>query len=230
VRRTLVDSAEAAYDAGTLSDAASVHPQDQMPAFLELQVMRHAIKRNPGLTDLAADRGMSPVELMIDLAVESKFEQVFGRFTGWDDDDLKIAMKHPHTVMTFSDSGAHVSSILGASIQTRLLADWVRDRQEFTLEEAVRMLTFVPARAWGIPERGLVREGMIADLNVFDPATIAPGVPSVELDLPGGAPRIKQKATGILSTIVAGTETFRNGEHSGDLPGRLLRRSLGTTS
>ena len=92
------------------------------------------------------------------------------------------------------------------------------------------MLTFVPARAWGIPERGLVREGMIADLNVFDPATIAPGVPEMALDLPAGAPRIKQKATGILATVVAGTETFHAGEHSGALPGRLLRRSLGVSS
>jgi len=226
VRQRLVASAEAAYASDQLSNKASVHPQDQMPAFSELQVMRHAIKRNPMVTDLAGERGVSPVELMIDLAVESDFEQVFGRFTGWADQDLRTAMKHRHTVMTFSDSGAHISSILGASIQTRLLADWVRERQEFTLEEAVRMLTFVPARAWGIPERGLVREGMIADLNVFDPATIAPGVPVVELDLPAGAPRIKQKATGILATVLAGAETFSNGEHSGALPGRLLRRSL----
>jgi N-acyl-D-amino-acid deacylase len=227
VRERLVSSAEQAYATGVLSDPASVHPQDEMPDLSELQVMRHAIKRNPVLTDLACERGIGPIELMIDTAVESEFEQVFGRFTGWRDEDLRTAMMHPHTVMTFSDSGAHISAILGASIQTRLLADWVRDRQEFTLEEAVRMLTFVPARAWGIPERGLVREGMIADLNVFDPDTIAPGVPAVDLDLPAGAPRIKQKATGLLATIVAGVETFHRGEHSGALPGRLLRRNLG---
>jgi N-acyl-D-aspartate/D-glutamate deacylase len=227
VRSRLVAAAEAAYAGGNLSNAASVHPQDQMPEFSEIQVMRHAIKRNPSLTEVAAERGMSPVELMIDLAVDSNFEQVFGRFTGWDDKDLLTAMKHPHTVMTFSDSGAHISSILGASIQTRLLSDWVRDRQEFTLEEAVRMITLAPALAWGFADRGLVREGMAADLNVFDPATIAPGVPVVELDLPAGAPRITQRATGILATVVAGIETFRGGEHSGALPGRLLRRSLG---
>lgn len=227
IRAKLVAAAEGAYASGALSNKASVHPQHQMPEFSQLQVMRHALKRNPTVTHLAAERGMSPVELMIDIAVESRFEEVFGRFTGWDDADLLTAMKHPHTVMTFSDSGAHISSILGASIQTRLLADWVRDRQKFTLEEAVRMLTLVPARVWGIPERGLVREGMIADLNVFDPATIAPGVPRVELDLPAGAPRIKQKATGILATFVAGKQTFSGGEHSHALPGRLLRRSLG---
>lgn len=229
VRQRLVDAAERAYEANELSDAASVHPQDQMPEFSELLVMRHAIKPNPRLTDVARERGTSPVETMIDLAVESDFEQVFGRFTGWQDDALRTALKHPHTVMTFSDSGAHVSAILGGSIQTRLLADWVRSRQEFSLEEAVRMLTLVPARAWGIPERGLVREGMVADLNVFDPATIAPAVPRVDLDLPAGAPRIKQKATGLLATVVAGSETFLESDHTGELPGRLLRRSLDLT-
>jgi N-acyl-D-amino-acid deacylase len=226
VRSRLIESAERAYAAGELSDASSVHPQDQMPEFSELQVMCNAIEPNPMLTDLAAERGASPVEAMVDLAVESNFEQCFGRFTGWQDHDLLTAMKHPHTVMTFSDSGAHVSSILGASIQTRLLADWVRERKQFTLEEAVRMLTLAPARAWNIPGRGLVREGMIADLNVFDPARIAPGVPEMSLDLPAGAPRIKQKATGILATVVAGRETFHDGEHTGALPGRLLRRRL----
>jgi N-acyl-D-aspartate/D-glutamate deacylase len=226
VRARLIESADRAYASGELSDATSVHPQDQMPEYSELQVMRHAIKRNPMLTEIAVERGVSAVEAMIDLAIETDFEQCFGRFTGWSDADLLTAMKHPHTVMTFSDSGAHISSILGASIQTRLLADWVRDRQAFTLEEAVRMLTFVPARAWNIPERGLVREGMIADLNIFDPATIAPGVPEMALDLPAGAPRIKQKATGILATVVAGVQTFHAGEHTGDLPGRLLRRRL----
>ena len=118
VRSRLVESAQRAYATGELSDASSVHSQDQMPEFSELQVMRHAVKRNPMLTDLAAERRASPVEVMIDLAVESDFEQCFGRFTGWQDADLLTAMTHPHTVMTFSDSGAHVSSILGASIQT----------------------------------------------------------------------------------------------------------------
>ena len=73
--------------------------------------------------------------------------------------------------MTFSDSGAHVSQIMDSSIQTHLLAHWVRDRQAFTLEEAVRMITLAPATAWGFADRGLVREGLVADLNVFDPDT-----------------------------------------------------------
>ena len=88
--------------------------------------------------------------------------------------------------MTFSDSGAHLSQIADASIHTHLLGYWVRDRQEFTLEEAVRMLTLAPAMAWGFADRGLLREGMVADLNVFDPERVGPAVPEVVRDLPAG--------------------------------------------
>ena len=77
--------------------------------------------------------------------------------------------------MTFSDSGAHVSQIMDASLQTHLLSHWVREKQAFTLEQAVRMLSFVPATQWGFADRGLIREGIAADLVVFDPETIAPG-------------------------------------------------------
>ena len=90
--------------------------------------------------------------------------------------------------MTFSDSGAHVSQIIDCSIQTHLLAYWVRERQAFTLEEAVRMITSDPATAWGFSDRGLVREGMVADLNVFDPATVAAEMPEVRLRPARGRP------------------------------------------
>jgi N-acyl-D-aspartate/D-glutamate deacylase len=135
-------------------------------------------------------------------------------------------MRHPRSVMTFSDSGAHVSQIADFSIQTHLLAYWVRERQEFTLEEAVRMLTLAPSSAWGFHDRGLLREGMRADINVFDPSTIGPEMPTVVNDLPGGARRLVQRASGFKSTIVNGGVLIRDGEHTGAYPGRLLRGSL----
>jgi N-acyl-D-aspartate/D-glutamate deacylase len=128
--------------------------------------------------------------------------------------------------MTFGDSGAHVTQISGADHQTTLLSHWVRERQAFTLEEAVRMITLAPALAWQIPERGLLREGMVADVNVFDPAAVTPGIPSIVADLPGGARRIRQRASGFRSTIVGGVEVFASGEHTGALPGQLLRGPL----
>ena len=128
--------------------------------------------------------------------------------------------------MTFSDSGAHLSQISDSSIHTYLLGHWVRDRQEFTLEEAVRMITLAPALAWGFYDRGLIREGMAADLNVFDATTIGPAVPTVEYDLPGGGKRLLQKSTGFRATVVNGDVTIENSVTTAARPGRLLRNRL----
>ena len=113
---------------------------------------------------------------MIDLALETDFGQLFIQPSLYPQDPevLLAVMRHPRTVMTFSDSGAHLSQICDASIHTHLLGHWVRERQEFTLEEAVRMITLAPAMAWGFADRGLLREGMAADVNVFDPAAWRP--------------------------------------------------------
>jgi len=99
----------------------------------------------------------------------------------------------------------------------------VREKQAFTLEQAVRMLTLVPASQWGFADRGLVREGLATDLIVFDPETIAPEMPEVVNDLPAGARRLVQRARGIAATVVNGEIVLRDGKHTGALPGRLLR-------
>jgi N-acyl-D-aspartate/D-glutamate deacylase len=162
---------------------------------------------------------------MIDLSLESDFEQLFLQpLTGRDSHDLLEVMKHPRTVMTFSDSGAHVSQIMDSSIHTHLLGYWVRQQQAITLNEAVRMITSAPASAWGIKDRGLLREGFAADINVFDPGAIAPQLPSIVDDLPGGERRLVQKAAGIAATVINGQLVFDHGEHTGALPGELLRK------
>jgi N-acyl-D-aspartate/D-glutamate deacylase len=140
-----------------------------------------------------------------------------------DEEMLLRALRHPRAVMTFSDSGAHLSQIADSSIHTHLLGYWVRDRQEFTLEEAVRMITLAPALAWGFSDRGLLRPGMVADLNVFDPATVGPAVPTLVDDLPGGGRRLEQRSQGFLATLVNGQVTVRDGALTGASPGRLLR-------
>jgi N-acyl-D-amino-acid deacylase len=202
---------------------ATVGPEPQKPNYALLRVLDSPLPPNPSVADLADERGIDPVELMIDLALATDFQQLFVQVIPQDTDDLLALLRHPNTVMTFSDSGAHVSQILDSSIQTHLLGYWVRERQEFTVEEAVRMLTAVPAAAWGFADRGLVREGMVADLNVFDPARISPELPTVATDLPAGAKRLKQKSVGIRATIVGGQVVLRDGDHTGALPGQLLR-------
>ena len=140
--------------------------------------------------------------------------------------DVLEMMRHPRSVVTFSDSGAHVSQIMDSSLQSHVLSYWVREKQALTLEEAIRMLTFVPASYWGLPGRGLLREGWAADVIVFNPDTIAPMMPELDHDLPAGARRLKQKAAGMLATVVNGEVVLRNNEPTGALPGRLLRGPL----
>lgn len=103
----------------------------------------------------------------------------------------------------------------------------MREREDLTLTEAVRMLTLEPARMCGFSDRGLLREGLVADLNVFDPTRIAPAMPELVNDLPGGAPRFSQRSEGISATIVGGQVLIADGEATETRPGRLLRRRVG---
>ncbi len=201
--------------------------QPRKPDFDHMYVVKSAMGDNPTVGQIAKERNKDPVETMLELALETDFHQLFMQFDARtrpaNDAETLRALRHPRTVMTFSDSGAHVNLIMDTSIHTHLLGWWVREKQEFTLEEGVRMITMTPAMTWGFAGRGLVREGYIADLNIFDPATIAPGMPQVVSDLPTGAQRLKQKSVGLMATVIGGKKTFVNGEHTGALAGRLLR-------
>lgn len=191
-----------------------------------LYVMRGTDGHDPSVARLAAERGVSPAELLIDIAVEEDLQTLFRTpLNNENDDDVLAMMKHPHSVVTFSDSGAHVSQIMDSSLQTHVFSKWVRERQALTLEEAVRQVASEPARRWGFHDRGLLRLGMAADIVVFDPDTIAPNMPQIVHDLPAGAKRFKQTARGILATVVNGEVLLRDNEPTGAVPGRLLRAS-----
>jgi N-acyl-D-amino-acid deacylase len=194
------------------------------PNWSWMRVHDDPVLPNPTIAELAAARDADPVDVVIDLAIESDLQQLFTQGLYDAPDDAVLAgLRHPNTVMTFSDSGAHVSQISDCSIQTHLLAYWAREKQAFTFEEAVRMISYEPARRWRFSDRGLVREGFVADLNVIDPARVAPALPTVEHDLPAGATRLVQRSTGIRTTIVHGAPVLRDGEPTGNLPGRLVR-------
>jgi len=176
---------------------------------------------------VARERGAHPAETMIDLALAKDLDLFFLQPVANEDQDAALElMRHPRTVTTFSDSGAHVSQLMDSSLQTHVLSHWVRAKQAFTLEHAVRMLTLVPATLWGFADRGLIREGMAADLVVFDPDTIAAEMPEVVDDLPAGARRLIQRTRGIAATVVNGEILLRDGKHTGALAGQLLRGPL----
>jgi N-acyl-D-aspartate/D-glutamate deacylase len=198
------------------------------PAVYEwIHVMESVHGPHKSVAEIAQARGVDPVEAMIDLGLETDFDVFFLQPIANENQDIALELiKNPRTVVTFSDSGAHVSQLMDASLQTHLLAHWVRAKQALTLEEAVRMLTFDTATMWGFSDRGLVREGMAADLVVFDPDTIAAEMPEVVNDLPAGARRLIQRCRGIAATVVNGEILLRDGKHTGALPGKLLRGPL----
>jgi N-acyl-D-amino-acid deacylase len=201
--------------------AATTDPRK--PDYANLFVMKGVDWNDPTVAQLSTERRRHPVEVMIDLVLEND-DQVFVQPLVNEDPDHVLGMlRHPRTLATFSDSGAHVCQEMGSSLQTHLLSYWVRQRQAFTLEEAVRKLTFDNASAWEIHDRGLVRAGYRADLVVFDEGRVRPAMPTVQTDLPGGARRLVQKAEGIAATIVNGQVTLENGETTGRTPGVLLR-------
>jgi N-acyl-D-amino-acid deacylase len=223
-RRRYVDAAVR----GEYAEWHGVGAQARPPDFDGIRVYERGLPPNPTVADVARARGLRPAEAMIDLCVESNGDQLFIQPSRYPQDEqvLLRALRHPRAVMTFSDSGAHLSQIADSSIHTHLLGYWVRDRREFALEEAVRMVTLAPALAWGFPDRGLLREGMKADVNVFDPATIGPAVPRLVDDLPGGGRRLEQRSCGFLATLVNGAVTILDGEPTGAAPGELLRNRV----
>jgi N-acyl-D-aspartate/D-glutamate deacylase len=224
VRGPLIDAAMK----GDYSRWRGIGAMPRKPDFDGIRVYLNGLPPNPTVNEVAAARGVSAAEVMIDLALETNFQQLFIQPSLYPQDRevLLAVMRHPRTVMTFSDSGAHLSQIADSSIHTYLLGHWVRDEHEFTLEEAVRMLTLAPATAWGFTDRGLLREGLRADINVFDPEVVAPCVPTVVADLPGGGKRLEQRSVGFRATVVNGQVTIRDGHPSGHTPGRLLRNPL----
>ena len=135
-------------------------------------------------------------------------------------------LTEPHTVIGLGDGGAHYSMICDAALPTYFLTYWVRDAspdRAFSLPQAVRMLTHDTARTMCLGDRGLLKRGYKADVNVIDVDKLVLHAPHATYDLPAGGRRLEQNAEGYCATIVSGAVTYRNGEATGNLPGRLVR-------
>ena len=179
------------------------------------------------IADLASERNATPMEVFLDVALAHDLDIFFIQAAANQDQDVVLElMRHPYAIPTFSDSGAHVTQIMDSSLQSHMLGHWVRNQGAFSLEEAVHRMTQVPAMAWGFDDRGVLAEGKAADINVFDPETVAPNLPELRHDLPSGAPRLRQTATGFRATLVNGGVLVEDGETTGLTPGSLLRGPL----
>jgi len=184
----------------------------------------HAAWTDVPLTQIAAARGSDPVDALLDLSLESDLRCQFGiPILNTDERIVGELIRHPAGILALSDAGAHVDTLSDQGFTTHLLSHWVRERQALSLEEAVRLLTSAPARLYGLGGRGEIRPGYAADLVLFDPATV--GLQRTELvaDLPGGAARLLQRATGVEFVIVNGEVLIDCGEETAARGGVVLR-------
>lgn len=196
------------------------------PDYSNLFALKGVDWDDPTVDEISRARGTHPVETMIELMLENP-DQVFVQpVVNERPDDILGMLTHDFTLATFSDSGAHSAQEMGSSLQTHFLHYWVNQRRAFTLEQAVRKMTYDNARAFELKDRGLLKEGYCADLVLFDEDRIRPHVPKIETDLPGGARRLVQKADGIRATIVNGATTLENGESTGNFAGQVLKGTL----
>ena len=230
IRRALV-AAEAGMKPrdNTFQGGGAATTDPKKPDYGNLFALKGVDWDDPTVEEVAQQRNQHPVEAMLDLMVENEDQLFVQPLVNETPDDVLGMLRHPRTLATFSDSGAHVCQEMGSSLQTHLLSYWVRKREMFSLEEAVRMVTFDNASAFELADRGLLRPGYRADIVVFDEATIKPRLPTVESDLPGGSRRLVQKADGISATVVNGVPTFLHGESTDNYPGEVLR-GFGQTS
>jgi N-acyl-D-amino-acid deacylase len=180
------------------------------------------------LIEVAEERGVHPIDLLLDLGLATELEARFRMpVANHDEEQVAELLLNPEMVLGLSDAGAHASQLCDACQGTYLLARWVREKRALSLEEAIRMLTSRPAEVFGIADRGRLAEGRPADIVIFDPETVGASPLRRVWDMPGGANRLVADASGIDAVIVNGTVVRRNGQDAldaaGALPGKLLR-------
>ncbi len=180
----------------------------------------------------AAASGRDPAEVALDAMLENDGRGMlyhpFLNYAGGSLDPSFAMLNHRDTVPGLSDGGAHVGMICDGSFPTSNLIHWTRDRARgprIALEAMVAMQTRDTAQAVGLFDRGLIAPGYRADLNVIDYEALTLEAPRVAYDLPAGGRRLTQKAHGYVATLVGGVVTYRDGEPTGALPGRLVRGS-----
>jgi N-acyl-D-aspartate/D-glutamate deacylase len=178
----------------------------------------------------AAREGRDPAELAYDLMLQNGGKTILYRplsnYTYFNLDTVGDMMRHPNTLVGLGDGGAHVGIICDASAISYMLTHWTRDRtrgERVALPWAIRRLTRDNAAAIGLNDRGLLKPGFKADINVIDYGRLRLCAPEVVYDLPSGGRRLIQKSQGYVATLVAGRPVYREGESTGALPGRLVR-------
>lgn len=179
----------------------------------------------------ASAAGIRPEELALDIMLSDDGQGMllvpFLNYIDGSLDTVAEMLNHEHTIPGLGDGGAHVGTICDGSFSTSLLSHWGRDRAKgrIRVEELVRLHCAENAAAIGLADRGELRPGLRADVNVIDFENLHALRPEIHRDLPAGGRRMLQRATGYLHTFCAGQEIYTDGEHTGALPGRLIRHA-----
>jgi N-acyl-D-aspartate/D-glutamate deacylase len=205
--------------------------------FARFQIACTFLPANDGLAgrclgDVAQERGLDPVDALLDVLLADELRTlIIPVLVGSDEASWKLrgeVLLDERVVVGASDAGAHLDMGTAFGYATKLLAEGVRERGIMTLEQAVQQLTQVPARLYGLRDRGELREGAAADLVIFDADSVDRGPVESRADLPGGASRLYAEAEGIEAVFVGGSEIVRGGELTGARPGKVLRSGRDT--
>jgi N-acyl-D-aspartate/D-glutamate deacylase len=221
-------------DAGAQSDAAGIlrHlAQWERLIIDETFAPANAVYEGRSVGDVARERGVDPFDAMLDVVVADRLRTGLRPPMGASEADWALRAQtwlDPRAIVGGSDAGAHLDTMCGAVYSTSMLGDGVRARSLLSWEEAIRQLTDIPARLYGLRDRGRLTPGGWADVVVLDPARVGHGVTRTRDDLPGGASRLYAEAEGIEHVLVNGTEIVRSGEFTGATPGRVLRSGVDT--
>ena len=174
---------------------------------IECALPANAALEQRTVADIAQVQGKDPLDVMLDLALTEDLQTVFtAQLLNSDADAVGRMLNHPHSIISLSDAGAHLTFFNDAGFGLHLLGHWVRDLKAMSLQEAIRRLTSQPASIFGMTDRGLIKEGMAADLLLFDPVTVGRGPKHRVFDLPGGAARLTTDALGVHGVWVNGQQ------------------------
>jgi N-acyl-D-aspartate/D-glutamate deacylase len=194
------------------------------------EVPNYEPDRDQSVAGMAEAAGVSAKEMMYDLLIrdggKELFYQPLGGYFTYNFDFFRKNMQHPNVLFGLSDGGAHCGVIADAGMPTFILIHWARDRtkgEQFPLEFLVRKLSSDTAKAYGLGDRGELKPGMLADVNVIDFERLRLYRPEAVHDLPAGGKRLIQRVDGYRYTVKSGQVIFEDGEHTGALPGSLVR-------
>ena len=226
-RRRLAEGANS-EDAGVLRFLADWGKLE----LVEIHAPENRAYEGRSVADVAEERGGDPFDVLLDIVLADDLRTgLTPGGMGENAEDWKLraeVWRDPRTVIGGSDAGAHLDMMCGAIYSTALLSHGVREFGVISLEEAVHQLSDVPARLYGLTDRGRITDGGIADAVLFDPERVGYQTERIREDLPGGSWRLYAEATGVHQVLVNGVAVVDDGAFTGAVPGTLLRSGRDT--